>query len=126
MAAFIISIPRELTDDPEIMRSYQEQIEATKAPYGGRYRVLLRHRIEVLEGDWRPPHGVVIHEFPSFEQARAWYYSPEYAPLRAYRQAHNRFDMILVDGLADGETLLSLIQQRDAHEQGSGSPDTSS
>ena len=126
MAAFIISIPREVAADEGVMRAYQEQIEATKAPYGGRYRVLTGHRIEVLEGDWRPPLGLVIHEFPSFEQARAWYYSPEYAPLRAHRQAHNRFDMILVDGLADGETLLSLIQQRDAHEQGSGSPDTSS
>ena len=124
MPAFIVSIPREVAADPGVMRPYQEQIEATLAPYGGRYRALRRHRLEVLEGDWRPPHGVVVLEFPSFEQAKAWYHSPEYAPLLAIRHAHNRFDMILVDGLAEGETLLSYLRQREAHEQRSDSSDT--
>ena len=108
MPAYIVSVPKELAADRRVMLPYQQQIEATMAPYGGRYRVLLRHRIEVLEGDWRPPLGLVVLEFPSFEQAQAWYHSPEYAPLREHRQAHERFDMLLVDGLADDETLLSL------------------
>ena len=78
------------------------------ALYGGRYRTLFRHRLEVLEGDWRPSPGLVILEFPSFEQALAWYHSPEYAPLRALRHQHERFDMILVDSLEDDQKLLEL------------------
>jgi uncharacterized protein (DUF1330 family) len=108
MPAYFIAVPRELTSDPRIMLPYQQQIEATMASYGGRYRVLLRHAIEVVEGDWPLPLGLVIVEFPDIARARAWYQSPEYAPLLAQRLANNQFDAILVDGLADGVTLLSL------------------
>jgi uncharacterized protein (DUF1330 family) len=97
-----------LVADPRRMRPYQEQVEATMARYGGRYRTLFRHRLEVLEGDWRPSPGLIVLEFPSFEQALAWRHSPEYAPLRALRQQHERFDMILVDRLEDEQTLLGL------------------
>ena len=40
----------------------------------------------VVEGDWGPHQGPTIVEFPTFEQLRAWYHSPEYAPLKALRQ----------------------------------------
>jgi uncharacterized protein (DUF1330 family) len=97
-----------LVADPRLMRPYQEQVEATMALYGGRYRTLFRHRLEVLEGDWRPAPGLIILEFPDFEQALAWYHSPEYAPLRALRQQHERFNVVLVDSLEDEQTLLGL------------------
>lgn len=110
MSAFFIAIPRQLTQDREVMRPYQEQVEASMAPYGGRYRTLLHHRIEELEGSGVAPKGIVIVEFPTFEQGLAWYHPPKYAPLLAIRQTHEQFDAFLVDGLEDGVTLLSLIQ----------------
>jgi hypothetical protein len=39
------------------------------------------------------------------EQARAWYHSPEYAPLLAWRKARGRFNLLLVDGMPEGMTL---------------------
>ena len=106
MPAFVIGVVHELAPYP--MVEYREKIEGVLARYGGRYRSLIRHRVETLEGDWLPPHGVVILEFPSFEQAKAWYHSPEYAPLREIRMAGDRWDMIVVDGLDEDETLQSL------------------
>ena len=104
MAAYYIALAREVPDNRrEVMRPYLEQVEATMARYGGFYRTWLRHRVEVVEGDFAPHLGPTIVEFPSFEQLRAWYHSEEYAPLKALRQQHMRFDVMLVDGLTDTE-----------------------
>jgi uncharacterized protein (DUF1330 family) len=106
MPAFVIGIPHELS--PEPMIAYRQQAEGIVTKYGGRYWAVRQHRVETLEGDWLPLHGLVILEFPSFEQARAWYHSPEYAPLRAMRMAGDRWDFVVVDAMAEGETLRSL------------------
>ena len=83
------------------MGPYGAGVEATMVRYGGGYQSVLRHRVTTLEGDWHPPKGVTILEFPSYEQALAWYHSPEYAPLRELRMATGRFDVILVDGISE-------------------------
>ena len=81
MVAHIILIPTQYPD-PRTMGPYGEGVEATMARYGGGYQSVLRHRVTTLEGEWHPPKGVTILEFPSYEQALARYQSPEYAPLR--------------------------------------------
>src|SRR5215212_2529916 len=111
IAAYYIALAREVPDDwQELMRPYIEQVEATMARYGGFYRTWLRHRVEVVEGDFGLHLGPTIVEFPTFAQLRAWYDSPEYAPLEALRQQHNRFDLMLVDGLSDEEIAENLQQ----------------
>lgn len=100
MPAYIIGIPVEMS--PEPMTAYREGIEATLAAYGGRYAAPLRGRSEILEGTWPSSDGVVVIEFPSYEQALAWYHSPEYAPLLAIRLAGDRWNILLVDGVAEG------------------------
>jgi uncharacterized protein (DUF1330 family) len=111
MAAYYIALAREVPDNwREVMRPYTEQVEATMVRYGGFYRTWLRHRVEVVEGDFGPHLGPTIVEFPTFAQLRAWYDSPEYAPLKALRQQHNRFDVMLVDGLSDEEIAENLQQ----------------
>ena len=111
MAAYYIALAREVPDDwREVMRPYTEQVEATMARYGGFYRTWLRHRVEVVEGEWDPHQGPTIVEFPTFEQLLAWYHSEEYAPLKALRQQHMRFDVMLVDGLGDDEIAENLEQ----------------
>jgi Domain of unknown function (DUF1330) len=70
----------------------------------------LRHRAEVVEGDFGPYLGPTIVAFPTFAQLRAWYDSKEYAPLKSLRQQHMRFDVLLVDGLSDEEIAENLQQ----------------
>ena len=109
MAAYYIALAREVPKDWwELMRPYTDQVEATMARYGGFYRTWLRHRVEVVEGDFGPHLGPTIVEFPTFEQLWAWYHSEEYAPLKALRQRHGRFDVMLVDGLSDAEIAQNL------------------
>ena len=116
MAAYIIGFPQEWAAERGVLRPYEEQNEALMAPYGGRYRVLGSQRVEVLEGEWKPPLGVIMLEFPTIEQARAYYDSPEYVPLRALRQAHTRSDVLLVEGQGESETLLSRLRARERRQ----------
>jgi len=67
------------------------------AQYGGRY-VARGGATTVLEGDWRPTRLVIL-EFPTAEQARAWWASPEYAKAKALRQECSEARMVLVEGL---------------------------
>jgi uncharacterized protein (DUF1330 family) len=104
VTAYIILNSRYFNPDRTGMRYYGAHVQPTMAAYGGRYRRTLGQRLEVLEGDWHPRLLGMV-EFPTYEQARAWYHSPEYAPLKAVRLANARNDTILVDALADGETV---------------------
>jgi uncharacterized protein (DUF1330 family) len=60
----------------------------------------------VLGRSWkvrpRAAPGVVMIEFPSMEDARAWYNEPEYAPLKKLRQTGAKLDLILVESLPPG------------------------
>ena len=111
MPAYILVLFKEelapWRPDPTELDPYSDHNEVTLAPYGGRYLRLAEHPIEVLEGDWQPPLGVGLLEFPSMEQARGWYHSAAYAPLREWRMARGRFDLILLDGMPAGMTLRS-------------------
>ena len=53
---------------------------------------------EVLEGDWSP-NRVVLLKFPSVEQARAFYDSPEYQAAKKARQGAAVMRMVLIEGV---------------------------
>lgn len=53
--------------------------------------------LETLEGD--AAEGVVILEFPTAEQARAWYNSPEYQASAELRKQGAPYRALLVEGL---------------------------
>jgi uncharacterized protein (DUF1330 family) len=69
----------------------------TVEKYGGRFLVR-GGQIQTLEGDWKPKR-IVVTEFPSIEQARRWYDSEEYRPLKALRSRSARGSVVLVDGV---------------------------
>ena len=79
--------------DPDAMGAYSSQVMAVTESFGGRY-LFVGQGAEVLEGG-PDLDGMAIIEFPSNEAARRWYDSPEYAPLRALRQAAGPTGMIL-------------------------------
>ena len=53
--------------------------------------------VTVLEGDWQPDRMVVL-KFPSVEQARRFYDSPEYRQARDARDGSAVMRMVLVEG----------------------------
>jgi uncharacterized protein (DUF1330 family) len=52
---------------------------------------------EVLEGDVAPLPLAGIFEFPTLADAMAFYRSPEYAPIKAERQAAQEARLFIVD-----------------------------
>lgn len=85
--------------DQRTYERYKQLAPASIATYGGRY-LARGGRTETLEGTWTPPRLVIL-EFPTLEQARAWWASPEYAPAKALRQASATTKMLLIEGLAN-------------------------
>jgi uncharacterized protein (DUF1330 family) len=95
MAAYIIADVRVI--DPVAYEEYRRQVSATLERYGGRFLVR-GGAAQSLEGGWEPQRIVVL-QFESSEHARAWYNSPEYAPLLRLRQAASEGRFILVEGV---------------------------
>ena len=95
MAAYVIA-DIEITD-PAAYEEYRAKVPATITQYGGKY-VARGGKTEPLEGGWTPKR-IALLEFPSLEQARKWYRSPEYAPLIKIRQKASRGRVIIVEGL---------------------------
>ena len=83
--------------DPEGYRTYARQMPATLEKYGGKILVAGGHP-ETIEGDWHTKRIVII-EFPTIEQARAWQNSPEYAAIEGLRHASASARILLVQGL---------------------------
>ena len=96
MAAYVLN-DMEITD-PALFEEYKLLSPATVAQYGGRF-LARGGRTETLEGDWSPRRLVII-EFPSVEQARAWADSPEYAPAKRLRQRASKSNLIVIEGAA--------------------------
>jgi uncharacterized protein (DUF1330 family) len=86
---------RQVTMGPAIVE-YLERIDATLAPFGGRF-IVHGGRVEVLEGSW-PGHLIVI-EFPDRDRASAWYTSAAYREIVALRTDNSDSDVILADGV---------------------------
>jgi len=53
----------------------------------------------VVEGDW-PYTRTVLLRFPSADEARRWYESPEYQTLAQHRFRASKANAVIVEGLA--------------------------
>ena len=95
VAAYIIFI-KEKTIDQSELNIYAKEAPAglkghnitTRAVYG---------RNQVLEG--ADVEGVAILEFPSYEEAKAWYENPIYQKAKEHRLKGGLYRAILVDGI---------------------------
>lgn len=83
--------------DQGLYEQYRLGVPATIAAHGGRY-LARGGETEVLEGSWSPKRCVIL-EFPDIERFRAWWSSPEYAPLRAIRQRAAKSHLVVTQGL---------------------------
>jgi uncharacterized protein (DUF1330 family) len=82
--------------DPEGYKAYTAETPDSIARYGGRFAARAG-RTEVLEGDW-DFNRLVVLEFPTYEDAKAWYDSADYQELARIRHATARSLLVLVDG----------------------------
>jgi uncharacterized protein (DUF1330 family) len=81
---------------PEKFENYRKLAGPAVARYGGKYLVRGGART-VLEGKFDGNRLVVV-EFPSSDDARTFYNSPEYQAARNERVGAAEFDMVLVEG----------------------------
>ena len=93
MTAYAIAHLTSVEMGPDIVR-YLERIDATLAPFGGRF-VVHGDRPDVRDGEFAG-HVIVI-EFPDRASATGWYGSEEILPLRT-RNA--RGWAVIVDGVS--------------------------
>jgi uncharacterized protein (DUF1330 family) len=83
--------------NPEAYEGYKAAVAPMVAAAGGRYLVR-GGKAEGREG--APPAGrVVILEYPSFEAAKAFLESPEYAAIVHLRTDNTRSRLMVVEGL---------------------------
>jgi uncharacterized protein (DUF1330 family) len=94
MSAYIIS-NLDVQDEAKLAE-YIKNAPGTIARYGGKYLVR-RGKVDTLEGDWSPE--LVVLEFPTRAQAKAWYESAEYRALRQASFKGATRDLILVAGV---------------------------
>jgi len=94
--AALVIVDIKITD-PVRYEEYKNLAAPTIAAYGGKYMVR-GGRVETLEGAWRPGRIVVL-EFPTSAQARAWWGSDAYRPAKQLRHETARTEMILVEGV---------------------------
>ncbi len=95
MAAYII-FTREHVRDQSELKAYGQK--AGPAMAGHPVTVLAAYgRHEVIEGP--ATEGVVILQFPTFEDAKAWYESPGYREACRHRFAGADYRAVIVEGV---------------------------
>lgn len=81
---------------PEGYALYQQHVPKTIADFGGRYLVRGGQSTQI-EGESHGERNVVL-EFPSREQAQAWYHSEAYQSILPHRKNNSIGHLVLVDG----------------------------
>lgn len=95
MSAYILV--QGVVTDPQGFAAYAQAVTALVAKMGGRY-IVLGGDAEVLEGRW-PHQSLVVHEWPSREQALNFWHSPEYQQAKTLRSGKGNFVVVIADGL---------------------------
>jgi uncharacterized protein (DUF1330 family) len=83
-------------NNPAAYEDYKKLTPGSLEPFDGKF-IVRGGAVSPLEGDWNPTR-IVMLEFPTMEQAKAWWSSEEYAPAKALRQSASSTRMIAVEG----------------------------
>ncbi|HVY42513.1 MAG TPA: DUF1330 domain-containing protein [Hyphomicrobiaceae bacterium] len=84
--------------DPQRFKEYTALSAPSVRAAGGRY-IVAGSVPELLEGEHRPQRMVVV-EFPTAAQAKAFYHSAAYQAARQKRRGAADFRMLLLEGVA--------------------------
>lgn len=95
MICYAVGLLHDVRMGPDIA-AYLEGIDATLAPFGGRF-VIHGGPVEALEGPC--DRDLIVISFPEGTAARAWYASPAYRALLPLRRRNAEGDVFLIDGV---------------------------
>lgn len=94
MTAYILA--RVEVRDWDRYGDYMKHTPRVIARFGGRF-LIRGGQIATLEGD-PDPLRIVLIEFPSLDQAKAFYASPEYQTVKALREGAGTGSFTAIDG----------------------------
>ena len=94
MPAYVIADVQ--VTDPIGFEAYKNAVRPVVEACGGTF-IARGGAIEVLDGDWKPSRLTVL-KFDSVAQAKAWYDSPDYRPLRDIRSRTTKTNILIVEG----------------------------
>lgn len=100
MPAYMLFLREDAVTDPEAMRTYSAMNRQNAGAFVEKYGIkplAVYGATEAFEGD--APDGVIILEFPSADDARAWYASPEYQAALIHRMRGAEYRALLIEGL---------------------------
>ena len=88
----------DVTGNMELyQRDYAAHAQGTVEPFGGHY-LARGGRVFGTEGE-PPKSRIVISEFPSFEDAKAWRYSEAYMKIVTVREREAKSRQFIVEGV---------------------------
>ncbi len=96
MSAYIIA--QVDVRDRQRYGEYMKHTPRVIAQYGGRF-IVRGGPMTTLEGP-EPTRRMVVIEFPTVDAAKAFYASPEYAPVKPLREGAGEGSFVAVDGYA--------------------------
>jgi uncharacterized protein (DUF1330 family) len=91
---------------PEIVE-YLQKIDATLAPFGGRFLAHGGER-QIMEGDL-PAGDCILLRFPDMDHALRWYGSPAYGAIKALRSDHSNGHILLFDGTSENHKATDVL-----------------
>ena len=107
MTTYAFAHLRSVDLNDEILR-YLRTIDETLVPYEGEF--LVHGSVpEVVDGDL--PGFVVIIRFPDHDKARAWYESPAYQAIVAFRVDNSDGGAAILVGVPEGYSAASFAEK---------------
>jgi uncharacterized protein (DUF1330 family) len=107
MTAYAVGLLRDVAMGPDIV-AYLQQIEATLAPFGGRF-LIHGGPMEALEGS--PEADLIVIAFPDLGAARGWYASPAYQAILPLRQFNAQGCVFLIQGVSADHKATDILEQ---------------
>ena len=96
MPAYLIVMRESPVRDPDAYAEYQRMNREKPSEFKLK-PLAVYGATEAFEGE--APDGVIVLEFPTMDEARAWYNSPAYQAALPYRLKAADFRSFIVEGL---------------------------
>ncbi len=96
MAAYIVFI-KEKTINPEELITYSQMAPDSLRGFPITIKALYGNN-ELIEGEGKP-EGIAILEFPTYEEAKAWYESPLYQAAKKHRLKSGQYRSFIIEGV---------------------------
>lgn len=95
MPAYVVLLREGPIHNPEEMQKYR----SANASRGHNLKPLVVYgKMEHIEGEAGTTEGLIVLEFPTLDEARAWYFSPEYQAAAKHRLAAADYRGFIVEG----------------------------